>query len=484
MEELEDLFEHAPCGYLSLHPDGRIERVNATFLAWTGHSHTELAGSRFQELLTIAGKIYYETHFSPMLRMQGFFDEVALDLVAKDGNPIPALVNAVERRDRDDQVNFIRITVFNATDRRRYELELLAVRNALDRANHELRAFYDTLPVGIFRADAAGGIVQASRRFSTLLGVDAPDDWRTAIVDDDLPATEQQVQRAFRAGEPLSHRFRVAGGEAGFRHIELKAVPIPGSGTDAPAFVGVVEDVTERVRIDAQQRQIDRQSAVSQLTGGLAHTLNNILMIIVGNLETLEDALVDRPELRGTLEGGLAATQRAAVLVSRLLVFAGHSTARPDAIEIDACLRAMLEALSRRIGTRHRLIGDLRAPGAVVELDAGLFKEAIQELVANAAAAMPAGGEIRLSTRSERPHPSMGQEKVVIALSDQGIGMDEATLVRAREPFFTMREVGRGIGLGLSVVDGVSRIAGGELRLRSVPDAGTTAELHLPLVSD
>ncbi len=474
-EELKDLFEHAPCGYLSLEPDGRIERVNATFLAWTGLAQAAVLGSRFQDLLTIAGRIFYETHFAPMLHMQGFFDEVAFDLLASNGNPIPVLVNAVERRDSEDKVVFIRITVFNATDRRRYEREL-------DRVNRELRAFYDTLPVGIFRADASGRIVQASRRFCTLLGIDSADDWLRAVAEADRPATERQLHRALRDGEAFVSRFRVAGGDATPSHLEMKAVQILQAGDEAPAFVGVVEDVTEQARADAQRRQLDRHSAVSQLTGGLAHNLNNILMVIMVNVESLEGELIDRPELRGIFDVSLVSTQRAAALVSRLLVYSGQSNAQPGRIEIDPYLRGLDTALAGRFGPRHELTCDLRAPGAVLEIDTGMLREAIEELVANAIAAMPAGGDVRLSSWSGGQDSSTDQGKIVIAVSDQGIGMDEATLAKAREPFFTMQEVGKGIGLGLSLVDGVCRIAGGELRLRSRPGTGTTAEMHLPVV--
>ena len=89
-DDLEDLFENAPCGYLSADPSGRIFKVNATFTAWTGFSAETLVGRRFQELLNIAGRIYYETHFAPLLRMQGFFNEVALDFVCADGQALHA----------------------------------------------------------------------------------------------------------------------------------------------------------------------------------------------------------------------------------------------------------------------------------------------------------------------------------------------------------------------------------------------------------
>jgi PAS domain S-box-containing protein len=152
IEDLEDLFETAPCGYISLEPTGRIIKVNQTFTAWLGHGRDQLVGRCLQDLLNIAGKIYFETHFAPLLRMQGFFNEVALDLVRANGSRLPVLVNAVERRDEAGRVRFIRVTVFNASDRRRYEQELLEARRAAEQASAELRELNLTLEARIEEA--------------------------------------------------------------------------------------------------------------------------------------------------------------------------------------------------------------------------------------------------------------------------------------------------------------------------------------------
>jgi PAS domain S-box-containing protein len=151
-DDLEDLFENAPCGYVSAQPDGRIIRVNATLANWLGRPCEAFVQSRFPDLLNIAGKVYYETHFAPLLRMQGAFHEVALDLVRADGGVLPVLVNALERRDADGRVRFIRITVFNARDRRRYEQELLEARRAAEEASAGLRELNADLEARVTRA--------------------------------------------------------------------------------------------------------------------------------------------------------------------------------------------------------------------------------------------------------------------------------------------------------------------------------------------
>jgi sigma-B regulation protein RsbU (phosphoserine phosphatase) len=127
-DTLEDLFENAPCGYVSTTPDGRIVRVNATLEYWLGMDRETLFQRRFRDLLTVGGRIYHETHFAPLLAMQGRVQEIALDLRRADGSLLPALINSVVSADADGQPALIRTTIFDATDRRRYERELLRSR--------------------------------------------------------------------------------------------------------------------------------------------------------------------------------------------------------------------------------------------------------------------------------------------------------------------------------------------------------------------
>jgi sigma-B regulation protein RsbU (phosphoserine phosphatase) len=129
IEDLEDLYENAPCGYLSLDPGGRIFKVNKTLCNWVGYAPEHLVGKRLGDLLNIAGRMFYETHIAPLLRMQGFFNEVALDLVNQNGDRMPVIANAAERRAADGSVISTRLTLLKATDRRRYERELLDARD-------------------------------------------------------------------------------------------------------------------------------------------------------------------------------------------------------------------------------------------------------------------------------------------------------------------------------------------------------------------
>ena len=140
-DSAEDLYENAPCGYLAAYPDGRIARVNQTFLSWTGYRRDELVGvRRFVELLTPGGRIYHETHYAPLLRMQGSVRSIALEMVRADGSRLPVLVNSQLRADDNGAPLGVRTTVFDATDRKEYEAELLAARRRAEAAAAWIRS--------------------------------------------------------------------------------------------------------------------------------------------------------------------------------------------------------------------------------------------------------------------------------------------------------------------------------------------------------
>ncbi|AZV17808.1 MULTISPECIES: PAS domain-containing sensor histidine kinase [unclassified Mesorhizobium] len=126
-----DLFENAPCGYLVVAADGRIDDANTTFYKWTGFSREAVVGKRFRDILNIAGRMFYETHFAPLLRMQGSFDEVALDVMKSDGESLSVLANAWEKRTPTGELIETRVALFRATQRRRYERELSEARREL-----------------------------------------------------------------------------------------------------------------------------------------------------------------------------------------------------------------------------------------------------------------------------------------------------------------------------------------------------------------
>jgi len=161
-----DLYENAPMGYLSALPDGRIVKVNRTLCDWIGRPVGEVLGERFQELLSMGGRVYYETHLVPLLRMQGAVREIALDLVRADGTALACLANAVEIRDDDGAPLLMRATLFEATERRRYERGMLAAQRKAEESERRsltLQMVVQDLAAALSVGDVASVIVERSR---------------------------------------------------------------------------------------------------------------------------------------------------------------------------------------------------------------------------------------------------------------------------------------------------------------------------------
>ena len=204
-----DLYENAPMGYLSALPDGRIVKVNRTFGAWTGRTPDDLLGIRFQDLLTVGGRVFHETHVMPLLRMQGAVREIALDVVRVDGSVVPCLMNAVEVRDEDGAPVLLRATLFEATARRRYEQELLSAQRAAEESEARSRTvqhMVSDLAAATSVADVASVVVERGRDALGARGA------ALVLVEEDPSGGVPRLHIEHWTGlsEPLLHELREA----------------------------------------------------------------------------------------------------------------------------------------------------------------------------------------------------------------------------------------------------------------------------------
>ncbi len=267
---------------------------------------------------------------------------------------------------------------------------------------------------------------------------------------------------------------RISAPDGGVRWARAQGRLVLGEDGRPERVVGVVSDVTERKLFDQRLARTQRLEEVGQLAGGVAHDFNNLLTVIRGNLSLLRDgdgAL--SPELTDIED----AARRGSQLTSQLLSFASRQPVEPRAIDVNAQMRAVFGMLHRLIGERIRVRMEHCADPAVVRIDPGQLEQVLVNLAVNARDALPNGGDLTLRTSvSERPR------RVVITVSDNGIGIPADVLSRVCEPFFTTKRVGQGTGLGLSTCFGIIRQAGGELNIESEPGRGTTVEVWLPRI--
>jgi PAS domain S-box-containing protein len=253
------------------------------------------------------------------------------------------------------------------------------------------------------------------------------------------------------------------------------------------AIRGVLQDITELRRLDEQARHSQKLEAVGQLTGGVAHDFNNLLTVILGNAETLGETLTE-PGQRALAEMTMTAAERGAELTSRLLAFARRQSLAPRRLDINGLIEDMDALLQRSLRADIEIAFEPVTDAWPVELDPGQLEVALLNLAVNARDAMPEGGRLTLATANVRVEPGEADpdrgripgDYVRVQVTDTGTGIEAALLDRVFEPFFTTKEVGRGSGLGLSMVYGFVRQSGGFAELRSGPGRGTCIELHFP----
>ena len=244
-------------------------------------------------------------------------------------------------------------------------------------------------------------------------------------------------------------------------------------------------EIAERERAEAALRQAQKMEAVGQLASGMAHDFNNLLTAVLGNLELVEARIANEGTLK-LIRAAARAALRGAQLNEQMLAFSRKQHLAPQPVHLNALIQEMSELLQRTLGGTVEVVSAMAPDLWPALADPTQIELVVLNLAINARDALPNGGIVRIETRNVRPGEASKAaalatgEYVCIAVSDNGIGMPEAVLARACEPFFTTKEPGKGSGLGLPQVYGVARQSGGDIVIRSKVGEGTTVEVYLP----
>ena len=254
-------------------------------------------------------------------------------------------------------------------------------------------------------------------------------------------------------------------------------------------------DVTERRRLEEHLRQSQKMEALGQLTGGVAHDFNNMLTLVLGGLDTIGRQLGHLPDSPATAriarakDMALQGVQRAHALTNRLLAFSRRQALAPQPVNANKLVGGLYDMLRRTLGEPIALETNLSDRLWNAFVDPNQLENALINLAVNARDAMPRGGKLTIETANcsldaryvgallERIEPG---EYVMIAVADNGVGMDEDTRMRAFDPFFTTKEIGKGTGLGLSQVYGFTRQSAGHVQIESELGRGTVVKIYLP----
>ncbi len=382
-----------------------------------------------------------------------------------------------------------------------------------------LRGLADTIPGYVWGADPAGRISQTTSSWvdevvggpSTTLG----DGWADFVHPDDLARVTAAWARSVATGALHSIEFRVVGPDGGYRWNLVRASPVRDEAGRITRWVGLNVDIDDQKRAEAALhalnetleqrvdlaiaereqaedalRQAQKMEAIGQLTGGIAHDFNNMLQGVIGSLELLRRRLAQGriDEAPAVIDLAMQGANRAAALTKRLLGFARRQMLHDRPVLSNDLVAGMAELARGTVGPAVRLRLEFGPGSWPVFCDANQLENALLNLVINARDAMPAGGDLTLSTAevwldaaalAGQPGLLAG-DYAEIAVTDTGTGMSPEIASRALEPFFTTKPTGQGTGLGLSQIYGFVRQSNGTVRIDSRPGHGTTVRLFLP----
>jgi PAS domain S-box-containing protein len=370
------------------------------------------------------------------------------------------------------------------------------VQEALRESETSYQSLIEEAPYGICRCNVGGSFTLVNHALVRMLGFPSEQELlgQNIGVDvfDDLQDHASFVSRLQAEGS-------ADGVEAQWKRFDGKAITVHLAGRavrDASGQIAyfeiMAEDVSERKQLELQLRQSQKMQAIGQLAGGVAHDFNNLLMVVKGHLELVLAGMTPSDPLYPRLDQIQKAAQRASSLTRQLLAFSRLQVLQPQVLDLNNIVSGMIQMLSRLIGENIDLVF---RPGGIlgrVKADAGQMEQVLLNLVVNARDAMPAGGTLTIETSNVELDQSYAQlhsivkpgPYVMLAVSDTGIGIDQATQARIFEPFFTTKEPGKGTGLGLSTVYGVIKQSDGYIWVYSEPGQGTTFKIYLPLATD
>jgi PAS domain S-box-containing protein len=377
----------------------------------------------------------------------------------------------------DPGVLAAKIRHFSRLRQRTRELERVSRETMIPEADSPAEA----LPGFLFIATAERGCEYVNRWWCEYTGLTAAQSlgygWLEAMHPEDRKRTEELWRQAATSGQPFSSEHRYRGKAGGYHYFRVSAAPVRDAATGAVRTVCVGLDIQDQRLAEAAMREAERQDTLSNLAGGVAHNLNNMLVGVMGTASFIAgDA---PPPIREALHDIIRASQRAADLTAQLLAYAGrgqHLVSVTDLSEMAAATVPLIEAIISR-GIRLELQLGRRLPA--VEVDRAQIRQLIMGLIMNAAEAIgSAPGVIGLRTAAGRRAGAAPEDYVLLEVRDTGCGMDEATRARAFEPFFTTKFTGR--GLGLAAAGGIVRTHKGSIEVISAPGQGSTFRVYFP----
>ena len=375
--------------------------------------------------------------------------------------------------------------------------ERLRAEQELRRAEQRQAAIIQSLPMVLYleRCDAhprrpnyVSGDLQAVTGFTHDQVLDEPNIWADRLHPEDRDRVIAAMEARRKSGRSsVEYRWRCADGS--YKHFLDQAVLLKDADGKPVEFAGTLTDISEQRSLETQLIQAQKMDAIGKLTGGIAHDFNNLLAAVIGGLSLLEKKAALKDDQRRILGMTKRAAEQGSELVRRLLAFARRQKLEPRPIDLQSLRDAVSDLLTHTLGGLVHIDWRIGKASWDVLADRAQLELALVNLIINARDAMPDGGTIVITT--ENAKAEAGNESGVdsgdyvrIAIADTGSGIAPEDLEKVMDPFFTTKAIGKGSGLGLSMVYGFARQSNGAFRIDSALGEGTTAELWLPRATE
>jgi len=493
------ILEAVPDALVAVNQQGVIIQVNSQTEALFSYTRDELIGQKIEMLVPEPQRPEHDRHreqfhATPKIRRMGS----GLDLYGcrRDSSefPVEISLSPIVTADGTIVLSMIR----DISDRKRIEEDLRRANEELDRrksrelrdSQNRLALIVDSSQDAIIGKNLDGIITHWNKGAQQMYGYTAQEMIGRPITVlcpqdrlDEIPGILGKI----RQGDEVEYFESVRVTKDGRRvNVSISVSPIHDSEGRVVGASATARNITAQKKIEAQLRQAQKMEAVGRLAGGVAHDFNNLLGIVTACSELLRNRVDDKS--LEYIDNIREAAKRGAALTRQLLAFSRRQPVQAQVLDLNQRLTEVSKLLNPLMGDDVEITLLPRSATAIVEADAGQLDQIVINLAANARDAMPHGGRLIIETgvfdldeTFVREHPAMTAGRyVMMAISDNGVGMDDATRSRIFEPFFTTKEMGKGTGLGLATVYGIVKQSGGDIWVYSEPDRGTTFKIYLP----